>query len=137
MTITNQHAFCYRGDSAVLAVTMTDANGDPFVLSPSGMIRYRISPSPHADEGDALVRKQLGAGLILIDGVVEISLTIADTTQDPGLYYHELKVYEGIDVSTAMVGNFLVRRALTMSPEVMTMAALSGQVSLRANAMPP
>jgi hypothetical protein len=40
------------------------------------------------------------------------------TDQAPGVYYHELKVYNSGDVSTAMVGAFVIRPALQLGVAV-------------------
>jgi hypothetical protein len=117
MTITNQDVDVYRGDSALLEVQLTDANGDPFALTAGGTIKYRVAPTSHASEAEVVIRKELGAGIDLFEGVAEISLMSEDTDIMPQGYYHELKIYDLGDVATAMTGNFQVRQALSM-PQV-------------------
>lgn len=117
MTITNQDVDVYRGDSALLEVQLTDANGDPFALTAGGTIKYRVAPTSHASEEETVIRKELGAGVDLFEGVAEISLLSEDTDLIPQSYYHELKIYDLGDVATAMTGNFQVRQSLRM-PQV-------------------
>lgn len=117
MTITNQDVDVYRGDSALLEIQLTDANGDPFALTAGGTIKYRIANTSHASEDEVLVRKELGNGVDLFEGVASVSLLSEDTDLTPQSYYHELKIYDLGDVATAMTGNFQVRQALKM-PQV-------------------
>jgi hypothetical protein len=117
MTITNQDVDVYRGDSALLEIVLTDANGDPFALTAGGTIKYRVAPTAHASEDETVIRKELGAGVDLFEGVAEITLLSEDTDVIPQDYYHELKIYDLGDVATAMTGNFKVRQALKM-PQV-------------------
>lgn len=117
MTITNQDVDLFRGDSALLEISLTDANGDPFVLTAGGTIKYRVANTAHASEDEVLIRKELGAGIDLFDGVAEITLLSEDCDLTPQSYYHELKIYDQGDVATAMTGNFLVRQSLRM-PQV-------------------
>jgi hypothetical protein len=114
MTITNQDVDVYRGDSALLEIGLTDANGDPFALTAGGTIKYRVAPTSHSSEDETLIRKELGAGVDLNDGVAEVSLLSEDTDLKPQSYYHELKIYDQGDVATAMTGNFQIRQALSM-----------------------
>lgn len=135
MTVTNQNYDVYRGDDALLQVTLTDANGDPFVLSANGTIKYRISYSQYAEEADALVRKELSAGILMQDDVAEITLDEDDTDLPPGDYYHEMKVYDGDDTATAMTGTFTMRPSLTMTQQMQAQnASLAGEVILAADA---
>lgn len=117
MTITNQDVDVYRGDSALLEIQLTDANGDPFALTAGGTLKYRVAPTAHASEDETLIRKELGAGIDLLDGVAEVTLLSEDTDIIPQDYYHELKIYDLGDVATSMTGNFKVRWALRM-PQV-------------------
>src|SRR5882757_8710725 len=117
MTITNQDIDIYRGDSALVEISLTDANGDPFALTAGGTIKYRIANTSHASEDETLIRKELGKGVDLFEGVASIYLISEDTDLMPQSYYHELKIYDQGDVATAMTGNFLIRQALKM-PQV-------------------
>lgn len=112
MTITNQDVDIYCGDSALLEVSLTDANGDPFALSAGGTIKYRVANSAHAEVGEFLIEKELGAGIDLQDGVASITLLTEDTDITPQDYYHEIKVFDQGDVATAMTGNFKIRQSL-------------------------
>lgn len=114
MTITNQDADVYRGDSALLEIALTDANGEPFALTAGGTIKYRVANSAHASEDEVLISKELGAGVDLFDGIASVNLLPEDTDITPQDYYHELKIYDQGDVATAMTGNFKIRQALRM-----------------------
>jgi hypothetical protein len=114
MTITNQDVDVYRGDSAELEITLTDVNGNPFVLPAGGTIKYRVAPTAHSSEDETLIRKELGVGIDLNTGVATVSLLSEDTELIPDSYYQELKIYDGTDIATAMTGNFQVRQALSM-----------------------
>jgi hypothetical protein len=132
MTITNQNVDVFRGDTALLEISLTDANGDPFALTAGGTIKYRVANSAHASEDEALIRKELGSGIDLISGVAEVSLLTDDTDLDPQSYYHELKIYDQGDVATAMTGNFQVRQALSMPQikQATVKLALTGSTKL-------
>jgi len=114
MTIANQDVDIYRGDSALLEVQLTDANGDPFALTSGGTIKYRVANTSHATEDETLIRKELGNGIDLQDGVALIYLMSEDTDMKPQSYYHEVKIYDQGDVATAMVGNVQIRQSLRM-----------------------
>jgi hypothetical protein len=105
-----------------LEISLTDANGDPFVLTAGGTLKYRVAPTAHSGEEETLIRKELGAGVELFDGVAEINLLSEDTAINPGDYYHELKIFDLGDVATALTGNFKVRQALSM-PQVRQISA--------------
>ena len=112
MTITNQDVDIWRGDSALLEISLTDSNGDPYQPQGGDQVIYRVAPNSHAPDSKCLVIKDLSNGIIVTNGIVAVSLTPDDTDLKPGSYYHELKVYAGIDVATAMVGNFEIHHAL-------------------------
>ena len=113
MTTTNQTVKVYRGDTATVSIAVTQADGTP--LAPATTIKWWMALTSHASEGEALVRKELGSGIELAEGGIAITLGAADTDFPPGVYHHELKVFEvGGDVATAMVGAFVVKRALRM-----------------------
>lgn len=130
MTITNQDVDLFRGDSALLQVTLTDINGAPFSLGPGGTIKYRMSDNPHSGDDGVHIRKELGSGVMLVGGVASVAILSEETDLLPDLYYHELKVYDGGDVATAMTGAFKVKQALRL-PQAMQGRAnigLSGSV---------
>ena len=118
MTITNQTIKLYRGDSATLFVALTQADGTAFDPTLNAIIRWRLARTQHSPETAALVRKSLGDGIELatVDGVdgVNVTLSTADTDQVPGLYYHELKIWDDGDIATAMTGTCVVKRAVQM-----------------------
>lgn len=132
MTITNQDVDVYRGDSALLEIQLTDANGDPFALTAGGTIKYRVAATSHAEENEAFIRKELGKGVDLTNGVAEITLLSEDTDILPQDYYHELKIYDLGDVATAMTGNFKIRQALRMPQVKQVQAKLSISGSIKA-----
>jgi hypothetical protein len=135
MTITSQNVTIYAGDSQTVAVTLTDANGDPFALSANGVIKYRVAETSH-DSDDPEILKELNAGIAMDGNVAEVTLTSDDTNLPPGIYYHEMKVYDQGDVSTAMTGAVVVRNALSMmGMSTPTQSLLSGQVTLAVNAV--
>lgn len=117
MTVTNQNASIYRGDTALLSIELTAADGQPFVLDPSDTVKYRVARNWYAAEEEALISKDLADGITFTDNVAAIEITSTDSNLFPGLYYHELKVETtDPDRSTAMVGTFIVRKALRMVP---------------------
>jgi len=114
VTITNQDVKIYRGDTATLFVTLTQADGSPFDPTVSVEIRWRMARNWHTPESEALVRKQLGEGIELTAGGVNIDLEAADTDVFPGIYYHELKVWDVGDVMTAMTGAMVIKPSVQM-----------------------
>jgi hypothetical protein len=126
MTVTNQDASIYRGDSAKIFVAVTAADGTPLDQTVDATYQYRMSPTSHTPDVDCLIKKELGAGLSLATGGVNVALSSIDTDQPPGIYYHELKVYNAGDVSTAMVGAFIIRKALQLGSSVQPSSANLG-----------
>jgi hypothetical protein len=132
MTITNQDITIYRGDSALLNITLTDVNGQPFTLGPGGTVRYRMANTSHSGLADTHIIKELNAGVMLSAGVASVSILSEETDLPPDSYYHELKIYDGGDVATAMTGNFQIRPAMQL-PHVLLAAVaipLGGNVKL-------
>lgn len=132
MTITNQDVEIFRGDSALLQVTLTDVNGALLVLSAGGTIKYRMSDNSHSGDDRVHIRKELGNGILLVNGVASVALLSEETDLSPDLYYHELKVYDGGDVATAMTGSFNIRQALRLPQTMQGRAsiALNGAVKV-------
>ena len=126
MTIVNQVIDVYRGDSAMVEVALTDALGaayDPTI--PGVTVEWRMSRTAYSP---TLVRKASGnAAVSATVGMVSIGLTAADTDVAPGEYYHQLSVFDGSDVYTAMTGIMRVRRA----------NRVGALVALRITASPP
>lgn len=115
MTITNQIIDIRRGDSYSISVALTNADGGIFNTAEPGItMKWTLATSSN---GEALVTKTLEDGLTLETGGVVIALTAEDTDLVPKLYYHELKVFDGDDVATTMVGTVVVRRTLVV-PDV-------------------
>lgn len=80
MTITSQDIpALYVGSSDSISFTLSDSNGDPFVLPLNGDIEWRLAKTAHAIESETLIRKSLNDGIILEDNVAEVSLTRTDT----------------------------------------------------------
>jgi len=77
MTIANQDVKIYRGNTTVLAVAVTMADGTAFDPSLQVAIRWRLARNWHSPDTEVLVRKQLGAGIELITGGVAITLASA------------------------------------------------------------
>lgn len=114
MTITNQDIKLYRGDTATLFVSLNMADGQPFDPTINATFKWRMSANWHTPESEALVRKELGSGIALATGGVNIALVSADSDFAPGLYYHELKVFDTGDVTTAMTGTVVIKRSVRM-----------------------
>jgi hypothetical protein len=117
MTITNQNIEIYRGDSATIHVDLSTEGAvfDPEVVPGLGIV-WLLTKSAHADEAEALLRKDLTAGITMTTDGCDIGLTHQDTDLEPRLYYHELKIFNGAEVSTAMTGICTLRWALQPSP---------------------
>lgn len=114
MTISNQNASIYRGDTAMLAVTLTTEDGAPYSPGIGATLKYRISRDWHTPEAEALVSKTVGSGITVNGSIATINLLETDTDLEPGVYHHELKVILAPDVSTAMTGTVLIRKAMNM-----------------------
>ncbi len=117
MTVRNQNAKINRGDSVTLFVALTQSNGTPFDPSLNAMFKWRLLRNGYDLEPSALVKKDLGAGITIVNTVpkgVNILLSAADTDLFPRFYYHELKVFDGGDTSTAMTGLIILKRTVKM-----------------------
>lgn len=112
MTTAHQNLRVHRGNSAKLVIDVTNADGSPFQPALEADFKYWISTSPHALQGEALVAKTLGNGITVVPEGVEVVLSATDTDLVPGLYYHELKVWNLDDVATTMTGYVVVKHAL-------------------------
>ncbi len=121
MTVRNQNVKIYRANSAVLSVAVTQADGTAYDPTLGAQFRYRMALTSHADDSEALVQKSVGAGIASITGGVAITLNPEDTDFDPGVYYHELQVIDGVDKSTAMTGAFVIKRAVRMGDTIHTL----------------
>lgn len=135
MTARNQNVKVYRGNSAAISVAVTQADGTEYDPTLGVQFRYRVALTSHADDNESLVRKSLGLGISSITGGVTIVLNPEDTDFDPGVYYHELKVWDSGDVSTALVGAFVIKKSMGMGDKVAPTQGnlkLSGTVPTRA-----
>ena len=116
MASTNQDATVYRGDSLTLDVELTTADGSAFDPTIEGVdVRYRATRNRHSPESEALIAKQAGSGIEVAPGRASITLDHADTDLAPRLYYHELKIFDGDDQFTAMVGVLIVKPSLRLA----------------------
>jgi len=126
MTIRNQNFEVCRGDSHTIHTTLTQADGTSFDPTLGAILRWRMTRNLD-DEDDAVIRKDLTNGITASPGAIDIALTPGETDVKPGLYYHELKVWDGTDVSTAMEGYVWVRRSARMGQ---TVISLQGNVAI-------
>lgn len=135
--VLNQNAVVFRGNSASLVVALTQADGTPYDPTLDVEIRYRAARSRYADESECVIRKESGAGVSdLGGGSISVDLEPSDSDIDPGVYYHELRIWDGTDVATALIGALIVKPALKMtSTQALSPSAaviqLSGQVPTR------
>src|SRR6267154_1853527 len=118
MTVRNQNVKVYRANSASISVAVTHADGTPYDPTLNAQFRYRVAMTSHADDSEAMVQKSLGAGIVSITGGVAITINPEDSDFDPGVYYHELQVIDGVDKSTAMTGAFVVKKAVRMGDTI-------------------
>lgn len=119
MTIANQNVDVFRGDTKVIFVALTAADGSPFDPSIVGVdVQWRMAKTSHALESESLIRKYYGSGITVATGGVDVALDAADTDHDSGIYYHEMKVFDGSDAATVMTGVFIIRKALLMGRQV-------------------
>jgi hypothetical protein len=124
MTTTNQNASIRRGDTASLDVTLTDSAGEPYTPGVGAELKYRIARNWHTPENEALVLKALGQGISVANSIATIEISETDSDLDPGIYYHELKIIHSPDVSTAMTGTVIIRKALRMDAVALQAAPL-------------
>ena len=120
MTIRNQDVKVNRGDSVVLFIALTQADGTPFDPTLNAVIKWRMVDTSHDLDEDAWIRKDLGSGITVVNTPVKgvnVDLSEDDTNLVPGIYYHELKVWDVNDVTTATTGAFIVRKAVVMVKE--------------------
>ena len=118
MTTRNQNIKVNRRDTASIPVTLTQADGTPYDPTLGAVLKWRMAKTAHAIETDTLVSKEIGTGLDVEFGLVTIEIEIADTDFPADIYYHELKVIDGNDVSTAFTGNFIIIQVLGMEPVI-------------------
>lgn len=120
MTIRNQDVKVNRGDTALLFVALTNADGTPFDPTANAVIKWRMVDTSHDLDIDAHIRKDLGSGIMVVTTPVKgvnIELSKEETNLPPGIYYHELKVWDANDVTTTTSGAFIIRKAVVMVKE--------------------
>lgn len=115
MTVRNQTIKIYRGDTASRFIALTHADGTPYDPSINVTFKWQVARNAHTPDDRVLIRKEIGNGITTGVGGVTIELNAANTNLVPGLYYHELKVFDAEDVSTAMTGVFIIRQSLGMA----------------------
>ena len=122
MTDTNQNIDVYRGDSGIIHVDLTNEDGSAFdATAPTLNITWLVARTSHAFETEALIAKTLGGGITApAGGGIDIALSADDTDLDPSLYYHQLRVKSGSEVTMAMVGIMRVRYSLRKTGPVPT-----------------
>lgn len=129
MTEINQNLAVYRGDTQIFFVALTDeTTGDPLDIDTVTSIRWRLATTSYSLR--PLVSKELGAGIVPVEGGVNVELSAEDTDQEYGVFYHEMKIITGAQVETALTGNFIVRHSLDMSEQVPVQMQLEGSSGL-------
>lgn len=120
MTIRNQDIKVNRGDSYTIFIALTQADGTPFDPTINAVMKWRMVDTSHDLDVDAWIRKDLGSGITIVTSPVKgvnIALSKEDTNLPPGIYYHELKVWDVNDTTTTTSGAFIIRRAVIMVRE--------------------
>ncbi len=117
MTIRNQNVKINQGDTVTLFVALTQADGTPFDPSLNAVIKWRALRNAFDSVSEALVKKDLGSGIDIVTSPVKgvnITLNSVDTNLPVRFYYHELKIWDFEDVTTAMTGLVDIKRAVQM-----------------------
>lgn len=120
MTVKNQNVKINQGDTVTLFVALTQADGTPFDPSLNAVIKWRLLRNAYDGVSEALVKKDLGSGIVTVTTPVKgvnISLNVTDTNLPVRFYYHELKIWDVNDVTTAMTGLVIIKRAVQMVKE--------------------
>jgi hypothetical protein len=138
VTVSNQTVVVWAGDSVAISIALVDANGDPFVMPAGGGLEWRMARTSADADADCVVRKNLGDGILYQDGAAEIALSRFDTAVVPGIYYQQLVVVDPgtDDVSVAMTGNVVVRRALRMPRVELGSARMDGGGGMACRTIP-
>jgi hypothetical protein len=107
----NQNFDMYIGESKVVFIALTNADGTPF--NPAGAtMEWWLSRTVHSEK---TIRKTLSSGLAVSPGGVNIILESEDTYDlKPEIWYHELKITMPSGLSVATVGAVHLRPALDM-----------------------
>ena len=107
----------HSGDSLKLEVTVNDSAGTALDVTNATFI-WALSKkdgSAIAPRGAAILTKALASGVVINDGPTgraDITLDPADTTALAGVYYHELQVTLGGNVSTVFYGSVTIAKDL-------------------------
>jgi hypothetical protein len=116
MTATPQDFKVHCGDSTVLDVALSNMDGTPLVIDDSVTLRWVMTRSPSI-EAAAAVSKTFPGEISTVSGGVSIPLLSGDTAGLAlGPWRHELRLWNGPDVCTLMVGTAVIERAAKMSP---------------------
>jgi hypothetical protein len=114
MTTRNQNFKVYRANSLLLSVPLTMADGSPYDPSIDVEMKWRLTRTSASPEEEALSRKEIGSGITKVTGGIEIALNPEDTDFEPGIYYHELKIWDTGDVDSSMTGFAIIRSSAQM-----------------------
>ena len=92
MTSVSQDFTVYSGDAYQITFTLSDANGDPVVLT-TATAKWWVTESDSARGVDFVIKKDQSAGILLSGTTAVVTLNPADTESlEPGNYYHELEI---------------------------------------------
>ncbi len=120
MTIKNQNVKINQGDTVTLFVALTQADGTPFDPTINAVMKWRCLRNAYDDVSEALVKKDLGAGITVVTAPIKgvnIVLNVTDTNLPVRFYHHLLKIWDVGDVTTAMTGLVIIQRAVQMVKE--------------------
>src|SRR5882757_6841210 len=120
MTIKNQNVKINQGDTVTLFVALTQADGTPFDSTLNAVMKWRLMRNAYDNVLEALVKKDLESGITVVTTPVKgvnIALNVTDTNLPVRFYYHELKIWDSNDVTTAMTGLVIIKRAVQMVKE--------------------
>lgn len=130
MAETNQDVSLHRGDTHTLVFTLTNALGEPYDPTVPGVeVRWRLLRSASDNDARALVVKDLSAGITAVPGEATVELAAEDTDWVPGIYAHELKVFDGEETFTAAQGVLWIRPSARMGTgeePILLSASLTG-----------
>lgn len=117
MAEVNQNDTFYRNNARVIAYAITDkdAVGNPPLDLTSLTFKWALAPFDEIDKVFAttpvLEKKSTTPGEITVtdapQGLVEVSLTPADTASFLGRFYHELEAFDGSGNGTVVATGFI------------------------------
>ncbi len=129
--LSGQNFRMYRGNSQLINVALSHEDGTPYDPGLGAQIKWRLTKNAHSSDEDSLISKSLGNGINQISGGVAIVIDAQDSDIAPGIYYHEMKVWDSGDVATAFIGHALVRSTVRMGD---SLVPLSREVTLSGDA---